>query len=183
MDGDAAGKRKGKRRQQRDAPIGQDEAGETRKDQHAPGCDQERKHARGANRRCHGRVECGWVGRGWNGRQRIGVEQAEAMEQLKPGFDRQDGQIGGVIEELLRLAIVHGERAVDHHEVHVSVAPVDYSKAEQEERYRQACDARGQPAPPTEKGQTVERIVSHAGRRPSHEGWCRKLGHAGGLLA
>ena len=55
------------------------------------------------------------------------------VQQREPGFDRQNGQVGGVIDILLGVAGVHGECAVDDHEVHVGVAPIDHEIAEQDE--------------------------------------------------
>jgi hypothetical protein len=54
------------------------------------------------------------------------------VQQPKPGFQRQDGEIGGVIEEMLWLAVIHDKRVVDHHEIHVGVAPVGECVPEQE---------------------------------------------------
>ena len=52
--------------------------------------------------------------------------------------------IGGVIEEALRLAVVEDKRVVDHHEIHVGVAPVDQRVAEQKKRQREPGDDRRQ---------------------------------------
>ena len=64
---------------------------------------------------------------------------------------RKDGDVGGVIEEPLRLAVVENKRVVDHHEIHVGVAPVDQRVAEQEKRGREAGDDR-RPIPIASQG-------------------------------
>ena len=117
--------------------------------------------------------------------QRPGVEQAESVQQPKPELQRQDGYVRGVIEELLRLAVVEHKGVVDHHEIHVGVAPVDQRVAEQKKRCRKAGDDRGQSPSPTEESQPVEGILRGVGRaarplRPGREtgSWRRSFSPA-----
>ena len=85
------------------------------------------------------------------------------MQQLKPELQRQDRQVGGMIEEQLRLAIVEQEGIVDHHEIHIGVAPVDDGVAEQEKRQRKADGDRRQSPSPTKEGQPFEGILRGVG--------------------
>ena len=136
----------------RDAPVAHHEADQApAKISTQPVAINKRENAPGANRAGHGGIEGRRIGCRRNGGQRPGVEQAERVQQLKPEFCRKDGEVGGVIEELLRLAVVENERVVDHHEIHVGVAPVDQRVTEQEERYRKAGDDRRQSPAPAEE--------------------------------
>src|SRR5579871_1615081 len=100
------------------------------------------------------------------------------MQRLEPDFDRDDGEVTGMVEKLLRLAVVQQERVVDHHEVHIGVAPISDRIAAEEERYRKAEDDRGQSPSPAEKGQRREGIKTAA------RGRCvRGKIHAGRLLS
>src|SRR5258707_820956 len=90
--------------------------------------------------------------------------------------------MGGVIEEQLRIAGVEGKRVVDHHEIHIGVAPIDQRIAEQEKRCRKACDNRRQSPSPAEEGQPVEGILRADVVGLGGEGRIGKLVHAGGLL-
>ena len=102
------------------------------------------------------------------------------VQQLEPEFHRQDGDVGGVIEEQLRLAVVEGKRVVDHHEIHVGVAPVDQRIAEQKKRCRKAGDDRRQSPSPAEESQPVEGVLrrDRSAARSSRPGWktgsCRR---------
>ena len=64
-----------------------------------------------------------------------------------------------MVEELLRLAVIEGERAVDHHEIHVGVAPVDQRITEQKKRGREAGDDRRQSPSPAKQRQPVEGVL------------------------
>jgi hypothetical protein len=86
------------------------------------------------------------------------------VQQLEPVFDREDLQVFGAAEECLLLAVVHGERAGDHHEVQIGVAPIDQRVAEYEERERRAGDEGGKtPALPGD-AQPVERVLAFSRR-------------------
>src|SRR6266702_4327184 len=104
------------------------------------------------------------------------------MQEREPGFDAQDGEIGGVIEEGLRPPVVHDERVVDHHEIHVGIAPVDDGVAEQEKRGRKACGDRGKSTAPAEKGETGEGVARAFGGRLAGIGRLVR-GHRGEGLA
>jgi len=136
------------------------------------------KDAPGAHRLRHCRIECRGVGGLRHRRQRPWIEQAKPMQKREPRLHRQDGQIGGVVEILLRLAGIHGERAVNHHKVHVRVAPIDHGVTEQHKREGKACEDRDKTAPPAEEGQPVEHIGADYGCYRM-----RGLVHAGGVLA
>ena len=131
MHGNPAGQREGQRCEQRNAPIAKDQPAKACEDQHAADRDQEGEHAPGPHRMGHRHIERRGISR--HRRQRPGIQEAEIVEQREPVFEREDGQIGGVIHELLRLAGIHGERAVDHHEIHIGVAPIGDEIAEQQE--------------------------------------------------
>ena len=126
MHGDPAGQRERKRRQQRDAPIAHDQPRDAvAKIANAADGDRKGEHARGAHGLRHRGIECRGIRGLRHRRQRPGVEQAETVQQREPGFYCQDCEVGGVVEILLRLAGIHGERTVDHHEIHIGIAPVD----------------------------------------------------------
>src|SRR3981081_3176295 len=112
MHGDAAGECECKSCHQRDAPVAHDEANKGGKNQHATGCDQPSENTSGARGAGHGGIECRGIGCRRNAGQRIAVEQAESVQQLKPELQRQDGYIRGVIEEQLQLADVEDKGVV-----------------------------------------------------------------------
>ena len=181
MHGQSAGECEGHRRHQRHPPVAEDQAGKACEDQHASGRDQERQDASGANGVGHGEIERGGIAGFRHCRQGPGVEETEMVQQREPGFDRQNGQVGGVIGILLRVAGVHGERAVDHHEVHVGVAPIDHEIAEQNERRREADDDGGEAPRPAEKSHAIEDIARRGGLRGWGRGSCRGSCHGGGF--
>src|SRR3954470_17424153 len=80
------------------------------------------------------------------------------MQQLEPELHRENGEIGGVVEKLLRLAVIEDKRVVNHHEIHVGVTPVDQRVAEQEKRCRKAENDRREALSPAKKGQPVEGV-------------------------
>ena len=103
-------------------------------------------------------------------------KQAEPVQQLKPVFEGEDGEIGGVVEEMLRLAVVHDKRVIDHHEVHIGIAPVDQRVTEQEERECQTGNKGSHPRPPAEGGETGEGVFI-GGREARREGANGRLIH------
>jgi hypothetical protein len=92
------------------------------------------------------------------------------VQQLKPEFYGQDREVGGVIEEQLRLAVAEDKRVVDHHEIHVGVAPVNQRVAEQEKRCREAGDDRHQSPFPAKDRQPREGILRRIKRRRGRRG-------------
>jgi hypothetical protein len=86
-----------------------------------------------------------------------------------------------MIEEQLRLAVVEGKRVVDHHEIHVGVAPVDQRVAEQEKRCRKAGDDGRQSPSPAEEVEPVDGVRHRGDRRRGRCGWGGKFIHAGGV--
>ena len=164
MHGDAAGERECHGREHRHAPVAQDGAGKARENQHANGRDQKRQQTPGANRAGHGGVEGRDVGGRRNRRQLPGVEQAERVQQPVPEFHRKDGEVGWVVEEHLRLAVVEGKRVVDQDQIHVGVAPVDQRVAEQKERCGETGDDRRQSPSPAERSQPVEGVLGRGDR-------------------
>ena len=163
MDRDAAGEGEGKGGDQGDPPVAHDKAHQAREHEDACGRRQPSKQASGAHQRRHGGVERGGVGGGGHARQRPCVEQAETMQQLEPGLRGKDREIGRMVEELLRLAVVEQERVVDHHEIHVGIAPVEQRVAEQEERCGKAENDGGQPLAPAKEGEAVEAVLRRVG--------------------
>jgi hypothetical protein len=82
------------------------------------------------------------------------------MHQLKPGFHGQDGEIGRMIEECLRLAVVQDKRVVDDHEIHVGIAPVDDEITGEKERQGKADQDDGHSAAPAKRRQPGEGIAA-----------------------
>ncbi len=105
------------------------------------------------------------------------------MQQLKPELHRQDGDVGGMIEIELRLAVVKHEGVVDHHEIHVGIAPIDQRVAVQEKRQCKAADDRRQSPAPAKKAQPVEGILRRIGAGFECGSCDGGLVHAGGILA
>jgi len=143
--------------------VAQDQARQASEDHDCAGRDQEREHAAGAHRLRHRRIESRRIGGRRKGGQRIGIEQVKCVQQTEPGFHRENGEVGGVIEEGLRPAVVHDKRVVDHHEIHVGVTPVNHGIPEQKKRQRKAGDDPHKSGLPAEKGQPVEGITRRAG--------------------
>ncbi len=64
-----------------------------------------------------------------------------------------------MVEKHLRAAIIHGERAVDHHEVHVGVAPIHGEIADDQERGQRQQQRDRHAAAPAERRQAVESVA------------------------
>ena len=88
MHGYPAGEGKRERCEHGDTPVAHHGAHQRGKNQYAAGCDQKHQHAAGADRLRHRRVKGRRIGRGRNRRQRPGVQQAEAVQELKPQLCR-----------------------------------------------------------------------------------------------
>jgi hypothetical protein len=80
------------------------------------------------------------------------------MQQPEPELHGNNRDVCWMIDELLRLAVVEEERVVDHHEIHVGIAPVDQRVAQQEKRCRKAQDDRREAVSPAEKSHPVEGV-------------------------
>ena len=169
MHGKPAGEREGQRREQRNAPVAEDQARQAGEDQHAAELRSGRRaRARRAPRASSPRR---------TPRHPVGIagsvqasSRPRVMQQREPVFDRQNGQIGGVIHEMLRIAGIHGERAVDHHEIHVGVAPIDHEIAEQTETTSQA-QPRSRRARRTSRERSDDRRRRAVGRISRQPGW------------
>src|SRR5579859_833800 len=84
-----------------------------------------------------------------------------------------------MIEKQLRLAVIERKRVVDHHEVHVGVAPVNQRVAVQKKRGRHRGHYCDQSPTPSKKCQPVESV--RAGLRLIRRGPGGSLVHAGDL--
>ncbi|MGN6285712.1 MAG: hypothetical protein ACTHM2_11235 [Afipia sp.] len=159
MDCDTSRKRESESRKHRDPPIAHQQSRKRRKNQYKPGCNQRRQDSSSPDKLRHCVVERGDIAGRRHGGERRHIDPSELMEKLKPPAHRKDRQISRMLKEKI-VTIVQRQSAIDHHEIHVGIAPVNQKIADREERHSEKDDDRDQPAGPAKRRERGEGICS-----------------------